>query len=105
MRTGSGRRHAQPGLAPCGTFELPDNQGLVGNRSLVAGLGVSPSSSGSRDGTVLVSVATPDLTDIGGARANNLSVRGTIAFSSPADSASCTPLGIINLERMDQLTF
>jgi PKD repeat protein len=96
---------AEPGLTPCGTFDLPDNQSLIGNRSVVAGLGVSPSSSGSRDGTVLVSVATPDLTDIGGARANNLSVRGTIAFSSPADSASCTRLGIINLERMDQLTF
>jgi hypothetical protein len=52
-----------------------------------------------------VSVATPDLTNIGGARAKNLSVRGTIAFSSPADSAGCTPLGIVNLERMDQLTF
>jgi PKD repeat protein len=96
---------AEPGLTPCGTFELPDNQSLNENRSLIAGLGVSPSSPGSHDGTVLVSVATPDLTDIGGARANNLSVRGTIAFSSPADSASCTPLGIINLERMDQLTF
>ena len=95
----------EPGLAPCGTFELPDNQGLVGNRSVVAGLGVSPPTAGSHDGTVLVSVATPALTGIGGARANNLSVRGTIAFSSPADSDSCTPLGIINLERMDQLTF
>jgi PKD repeat protein len=95
----------EPGLTPCGTFELPDNQGLIGNRSVVAGLGVSPPTAGSHDGTVLVSVATPGLTDVGGARANNLSVRGTIAFSSPADSASCTPLGIVNLERMDQLTF
>ena len=74
-------------------------------RAVESGLGVSPPTAGSHDGTVLVSVATPALTEIGGARANNLSVRGTIAFSSPADSASCTPLGIINLERMDQLTF
>src|SRR5262249_51966037 len=92
-------------LTPCGTFQVPDNQGATGSRSVLAGLGVSPSASGPQDGTVLVSVATPALSDVGGARASNLSVRGTIAFSSPGASASCTPLGIINLERMDQLTF
>src|SRR5262249_48191235 len=96
---------AEPALTPCGTFQVPDNPGGTGGRSVLAGLGVSPSASGSQDGTVLVSVATPALTDLGGARASNLSVRGTIAFSSPAGSTSCTPLGIINLERMDQLTF
>jgi hypothetical protein len=39
----------EKGLAPCGTFLLPDNQGTTGNRSLVAGLGAWPSSSGGVD--------------------------------------------------------
>jgi PKD repeat protein len=97
-------------LTPCGVFHIPNNHGATGRRSRVAGIGVSPATVGSQDGTVLVSVTTSPLADPGAdaasqARANNLTVRATLAFSSPADSASCPALGVINLEGMDQLTF
>jgi hypothetical protein len=58
-----------------------------------------------------VSVATPPLRDDLSlcpevlARIDNLTVRGTVAFSSPADSASCQPIGLINLDALDNLTF
>jgi hypothetical protein len=58
---------------------------------------------GSRDGTILVSILTATVP--GQPCADNLSVRGTIAFSSPADSSVCTPIGLINLEGMDVLSF
>jgi hypothetical protein len=54
---------------------------------------------------VLVSVATASRADVGAdpvsrlRGAENLSVRGTIAFVSSAGAMDCTPLGIVNLER------
>jgi hypothetical protein len=94
----------EPAVPPCGSFPLPDNPRAGGNpqASTVAGLGVSPSLAGSQDGTVLVSVVTPSLADVG---TDNLTVRATVAFSSLAGSSVCTPLGVINLQEMDQLTF
>jgi len=49
-----------------------------------------------------VSVVTPSLADAG---ADNLTVRATVAFSSLAGSPVCTPLGVVNLQEMDYLTF
>lgn len=109
------------GLPPCATFQLPNNRppGTTSRstHSSPAGLAVLPPTLGARDGTILVSVQTSRLTgnpsapeeanrceDVR-ARIDNLTVRGTIAFSSPADSTSCTPIGLVNLETMDQLTF
>jgi len=40
-----------------------------------------------------------------GFRAENLSVRGTIAFVSSAGAMDRTPPGNVHLERLDQLTF
>jgi len=98
------------GLPPCATIQLPNNR-KGSNRSRIVGLGVSPQSANSRDGTILVSVTTTPLNDASNLcpattrRIDNLVLRGTLAFSSPADSATCTPLGFVNLEAMDQLTF
>jgi len=98
------------GLPPCATIQLPNNR-KGSNRSRIVGLGVSPQSANSRDGTILVSVTTTPLNDASDLcpattrRIDNLVLRGTLAFSSPADSATCTPLGFVNLEAMDQLTF
>jgi len=103
------------GLPPCATFQVPNNRppGSTagrGSRSPV-GLAISPPSAGSRDGTILVNVATQPLTSNTGEedrclslRTRNLTVQGTIAFSSPADSTTCTPIGFVNLEAIDSFT-
>jgi PKD repeat protein len=103
---------AESGIASCGTFHVPNNRGSGGSAggSLLAGIGVAPSSDGLNDATVLVSFATASLAEAAAdptsrLRAENLSVRGTIAFVSPPGAMDCTPLGIVNLERLDQLTF
>lgn len=91
-------------LTPCGTFQLPNNgapndQG----RAVVVGFAVAPKTPGSRDGTILVTLAAP--------RAGrevispSLAVRATLAFDAPADSNTCPFAGVVNLETLDQLTF
>lgn len=98
------------GLPPCATVQLPNNR-KGSNRSRVVGVAISPPSPDSRDGTILVSVTAAPLIDDQGQctdtkrRIENLDIRATLAFSSPADSTSCTPLGLVNLDAMDQLTF
>lgn len=107
------------GLPPCATFQLPNNRpaSRQPGRRQISGIAVSPPTAGSRDGTILVSVETSRLSNNPTApeedgrcsevlgRINNLTVRGTIAFSSPADSTSCAPVGLVNLEAMELLTF
>lgn len=92
-------------LAPCATFTVPnhgdaENQGRTG----VIGFASAPVAPGSRDAIVLVSVAAGSrgISDVIGP---NLMMRTTLAFSVPADATTCTPLGPINLEIFDQLTF
>jgi uncharacterized protein YndB with AHSA1/START domain len=98
------------GIPPCATFQLPNNR-KGSSRSVVSGFAMSPVTAGTRDATILVSLRTPGLVDDRSQpqdvqrRIRNLQVNGTIAFSSPADATSCTPLGVVNLESMDQLTF
>src|SRR5262249_52770269 len=102
-------------LPPCATFQLPNNRppsSRSGRVSGIDGIAVSPSSSGSQDGTILVNIDTPVLQSmlpqppLGAlaARINNLKVVGTLAFSSPAGASTCTPIGLINLERITELT-
>jgi hypothetical protein len=108
------------GLPPCATFQIPNNRppsstNSRGTRS-VNGLAISPPTPGSHDGTILVNVTTWSLrsnpfTDEERDRCSsvtqqidNLNVRGTIAFSSPADSTTCTPIGLVNLEDVESLT-
>jgi hypothetical protein len=91
-------------LTPCGTFQLPNN-GTPNEpgRAIVNGYAVAPKSSGSRDATILVTVAA-----VRGGRdvlSSNLGVRATLAFDAPADSSTCPFLGVINLETYDLLTF
>jgi hypothetical protein len=98
-------------LCPAGSsrFRTTTAPRRVQAASLLAGIGVVPSRDDSHDAAVLVSVATASLADAGAAPASrlgaeNLSVRATIAVASPTGTLECTPLGIINLERLDQLT-
>jgi PKD repeat protein len=82
-------------LTPCGSFQLPNAPVTNGGpgRSLLDGIFLAPPTPGSQDGTILVSVVAPRLADV-------LAVRATVAFSSPANSSVCTPLGIVNLVDM-----
>jgi PKD repeat protein len=92
-------------LAPCATFTVPnhgdaENQGVTGVISFAA----APVAPGSRDAIALVSVAA-GARGIDEVLSANLKMRATLAFLVPADSNTCTPLGPINLEIFDQLTF
>src|SRR5262249_45772038 len=81
-------------LTPGGTFQGPTSVGPTGTplRARLDALYVAPPTAGSEDATILVTVAVNS--------SGPLAVSATIAFSSPADSATCTPLGIINLVDM-----
>jgi PKD domain/Cep192 domain 4 len=103
------------GLPPCATFQLPNNlpPGSSTRRRNIAGLAVSPPTAGSRDGTILVSVETSRLSNPSAPeercaglrqRIDNLNVHGTMAFSSPAETTTCTPVGLVNLETVEPLT-
>jgi PKD repeat protein len=83
-------------LTPCGSFQVPNTalpNGTVG-RSRLDGVWVAPPTAGSSDGTILVSVAANSPST------DQLAIRATVAFSSPANSSVCTPLGIVNLVDM-----
>src|SRR5262245_19266950 len=73
---------AESGIDSCGTFHVPNNRRSAGECGpiLLAGIEVARSSDGSNEATVL----------------------GPIAFVSRAGAVDCTPLGIVNLERLDQ---
>ena len=73
---------------------MPNSVGPSGTpiRSRLDALYVAPPTAGSQDGTILVTVAANS--------SDPLAIDATIAFSSPAGSATCTPLGIINLVDM-----
>jgi len=85
--------YAESGIDFCGTFHVPNNwpsAGSAGGR-LRAGIGMAPSRDDSHGAAVLVNFATPSLLDAGAdpasrLRAENVSVRGTIAFVSSADA-------------------
>jgi PKD repeat protein len=81
-------------LTPCGSFQVPNSVQADGTalRSRLDALYVGPPAAGSQDATILVTVAAN--------RSDPLAVDATVAFSSPAGSATCTPLGIINLVDM-----
>ena len=104
---------AEDAVTACASFQVPGNRGAAqaAPASVLAGLAVSPSSDGSPDhAVVLVSVMTGSLADAGAdptsrQRADNLSARATIAFAAPSGATGCSPLGIVDLERLDQLTF
>ena len=89
----------QSGLTPCASFQLPNRKDTpIG---YIVGIAVAPPSKGSRDGVVLVNVAGSKSTGI----SDTLTIRATVAFSAPADSSSCAPIEVVNMERMDALTF
>jgi PKD repeat protein len=86
-------------LNPCATFEVPNNNGRTLIDTTYAVDRVAP---GATDGTILVSFAAFGAQQL---MAAPLIVRGTVAFSSPGGSDQCTPIGIVNLELLDNVSF
>jgi hypothetical protein len=99
-------------LTPCATLKVPNNRGPDGiGQLLLSGdhaFAVGPTTDGSLDATLLVGFVTNG--GVGGSGGsppslpNVLRVQGVAAFSLPAGTASCSPLGIIGLDLIDGLT-
>lgn len=99
-------------LTPCAVYQVSNNgyrsddgtEELRGSSAVIA-FDAAPASSTSRDATVLVNFASraSDLHPMH--LATDLAIRGTVAFASPADSASCEVIGLTNLRTLERLTF
>ncbi len=86
-------------LNPCATFEVPNN----GGRTLIdTTYAVDRTVPDSTHGTILVSFAAFGAQNI---VSGPLIIRGTVAFDSPDGSDRCTPIGFVNLELMDDVSF
>jgi hypothetical protein len=99
--------HGAPHLAdltPCARIEVPNNR-LGDNPSqrltFLSSYAVGRAAAGSLDGLVLVSFFTPP----GVALSPSLRIQGTVALESPAGQNTCTILGYVNLDALEQLTF
>lgn len=103
-------------LAPCATVKVPNNRGqssTQANRTLTVidyPFAVGRAASGGDDGVILVSFVTTGGTnretpDSEPLLASLLRIQGTAAFQSPAGSSTCSFLGFINVDLLDQLTF
>jgi hypothetical protein len=83
-------------LVPCASFAVPNN----GGRSVVVGFGAARSAVGSQDAVGLVSFVS-SAQGISNALSSSLIVRGTVAFSIPANSTECAALSLINLDPLE----
>lgn len=90
-------------LTPCATFSVPNNRPADKTQSYTIVTSFA-ADRGDADGktTVLVNFGALGGTDVAGSK---LRVLGTAAFSSASGSASCTPLGLENLELYDFFSF
>jgi PKD repeat protein len=83
-------------LVPCASFEVPNN----GGRTVVIGFAADRAAIGSQDATALVSFVS-SVSGLSDVVSTPLFVKGTVAFSAPANSTQCSPLGLINLEYLE----
>lgn len=87
-------------LVPCASFPVPNN----GGRTVVISFAADRDAVDSQTATGLVSfIATaPNFAkDV----AAPLTVQGTVAFSAPPNATTCSVLGLVNLQALDQLSF
>jgi PKD repeat protein len=94
-------------LVPCASFEVPNNtfRDALG-RSIVIGFAASRTASNSTDATALVSFVassspSPTVPSLLSMVSSNLIVRGTVAFSAPANTDTCSVTGLVNLEALE----
>ncbi len=90
-------------LMPCGSFDLPNNRApdATGRSTSIVSFASDRAAQGESAATVLVSFRSGD----SAVASPKLRVQGTVAFSVEAGSGTCTPLGLINLEPLDALSF
>jgi PKD repeat protein len=87
-------------IQPCASIEVPTNGGGL----FVTGMAAGGAQGNAQDGVAYVAFRA-----LGGA-ANDvldppLFIRGTAAFTSPEDQASCAPVGLIALESFELVSF
>jgi PKD repeat protein len=96
-------------MTPCATVKIPNNRtpGSPGTSTIInAPYAVGHAATGGpNDAVVLVGFVTVAGAGRDAVLSSNLRVQGTLAFSSPADSNTCTFLGYINLDVPELLTF
>ncbi len=94
-------------LQACAVFSIPNNggQAFLGQVSIAAGRATP----GSDDAVVLVSFGTREGTPPHSGDPLTLTrpvlPQGTVVFASPAGNVPCSPLGTINVEQLDPMTF
>ena len=97
-------------LVPCASFAVPNNTYRDANgRTVVISMAATRAAIGSTDATALVSFvalssASPNVPSLLQMVTQNLIVRGTVAFSAPANTTTCQVEGLINAEAQE-LTF
>lgn len=101
-------------LAPCAVYQIPNNgyvsddgtEELRGSSAVLA-FDAAPIASNSRDAMVIVNFASgaSNLHQPPMHLSPDLAIRGTVAFSSPAGSTSCSVLGLTNLRVLELMTF
>jgi hypothetical protein len=94
-------------LVPCASFPVPNNtlRDAIG-RTVVLSLAATRSSVGSTDATALVSFATGSgmsstVASLFKVLSPVLTVRGTVAFSAPANTTTCSVQGLITLDAQE----
>ncbi len=94
-------------LLPCSSFAVPNNTLRdAAGRTVIIGVGATRAAVGSSDATALVtfvaaspqSLSIPSLLQM---ITPTLIVRGTVAFSAPADTTTCSVEGLVNLEALE----
>ncbi len=97
-------------LVPCASFEIPNNtlRDAIG-RTVVISLAANRAAVGSNDATALVTFATGSgqsatVASLFKVISTGLSVRGTVAFSAPANTTTCSVLGLVSMDA-EELAF
>ena len=94
-------------LVPCSSFAVPNNTLRdARGRTIVIGMTSARSAQNPDDVTAYLSFVTsagssPTVPQLLTIITPNLSVRGTVAFTAPANTSTCTVEGLINLEFLE----
>ena len=94
-------------LVPCSSFAVPNNTFRdARGRTVVIGIASTRSPSNPNDATALVSFvaassSSPSVPSLLQVISPTLTVRGTVAFTAPANTTTCSVEGLVNLEALE----
>ena len=89
-------------LTACASYVLPNNRPATDPRPALSVVALAADQESLGDGIVLVNVGVGTAA---GPLVPPLSIQATVAFAVSANGPTCTPLGVVNLERTDSLSF